>query len=103
MTQSPNSVLQLWHYSYSRRRRSRESVCTAANSNSIELKELRQSQGQRECADHTIEGGQLGGVGGDEAGGDAAPVAAANDGHPVLGVPVLHLRRVGGRRRSELY
>lgn len=41
----------------------------------------------------TIEGGQLGGVGGDEAGGDAAPVAAANDGHPVLGVPVLHLRR----------
>jgi len=39
---------------------------------------------------------QLGGVGGDEAGGDAAPVAAADDGHPVLvSVPVHHhhLRR----------
>jgi hypothetical protein len=51
----------------------------------------------------TIEGGQLGGVGGDEAGGDAAPVAAANDGHPVLGVPVLHLhlRQAGGRTAGE--
>ena len=41
----------------------------------------------------TIEGGQLGSVGGDEARGDAAPVAAANDRHPVFGVPVVHLRR----------
>jgi hypothetical protein len=41
----------------------------------------------------TLEGGQLGGVGGDEAGGYAAPVAAANDGDPVLGVAVLHIRR----------
>ena len=65
----------------------------SANSNSIEGAE---TESQRECAGcmySTIEGGQLGGVGGDEAGGDAAPVAAANDGHPVLGVPVLHPRR----------
>lgn len=48
---------------------------------------------QRGCL-ITVEGGQLGGVGGEEAGGDAAPVAAADDGHPVLAcVPVLHLRR----------
>jgi len=44
----------------------------------------------------TIEGGQLGSVGGDEARGDAAPVAAANDRHPVFGVPVVHLRRGSG-------
>ena len=44
----------------------------------------------------TIERGQLGGVGGDEARGDAAPVAAANDRHPVFGVPVVHLRRGSG-------
>lgn len=48
---------------------------------------------QRGCL-ITVEGGQLGGVGGEEAGGDAAPVAAADDGHPVLAcVPILHLRR----------
>jgi hypothetical protein len=41
----------------------------------------------------TVEGRQLSGVGGDVAGGDAASVASAHDGHPVLavGVPVLHL------------
>ena len=41
----------------------------------------------------TMEGWQLCGVGGDKAGGDAAPVAAADDGHsvPAVGVPVLHL------------
>ena len=53
------------------------------------------------CMHSTIEGGQLGGVGGDEAGGDASPVAAANDGHPVLVVPVLHLQRAAAGR-SEL-
>jgi hypothetical protein len=36
-----------------------------------------------------VEGRQLGGVGGDEAGCDAAPVAAADDGQPVLAVGPL--------------
>jgi hypothetical protein len=45
----------------------------------------------------TVEDGQFGGVGGDEAGSDAAPVAAADDGHPVLAVgeTVLHLSAAG--------
>lgn len=49
----------------------------------------------------TIEGGQLGGVGGDEPRGDAAPVAAADDRYPILGVAVVHLRRARFRLRTE--
>lgn len=73
------------------------------SANSIEGAETESQRESAGCMYSTIEGGQLGGVGGDEAGGDASPVAAANDGHPVLGVAVLHLRRtVAAAGRSEL-
>jgi hypothetical protein len=41
-----------------------------------------------------MEGGQLGGIGGHEAGRDAAPVADADDSHTVLavGVPIISPR-----------
>lgn len=46
-----------------------------------------------------MKGGQLSGVRSDEAGGDAAPVAAADDGHKIFGVSVLHPG--GGGRNAD--